>query len=348
MAAKLPTNYVFPSRAEDIEVLGAALNANPQDASAHYLLGTLYFSRGLTDQALGEWGQARRFNAQIPVLDASLGRALLHAKDNPEQALTVFQEGLRTDSKNVELYTGMDQALSILQRPAQERVAALERYPDRASMPSELVYELILNLAEFGEFEKAAALFHNRFFPREEGGINVRQVWLEVQMQRAISLAQLGRCAEGVKIVDHFAEPVADLPFTHDGLEPFLRSARFNYLIGRVNQTCNLPDKARRSFQHAAEQSTLEDAVWSWKASQQLPNFDRVSAKQKLESLLDRTKSNGNASSRSGWWLYNVAMLDRALDNIQQSEKELREALLSPDQLLTYHLTRLAVSSRNP
>ncbi|HUD62949.1 MAG TPA: DUF5107 domain-containing protein [Candidatus Sulfotelmatobacter sp.] len=348
MAAKLPTNYVFPSRAEDIEVLGAALNANPQDASAHYLLGTLYFSRGLTDQALGEWGQARRFNAQIPVLDASLGRALLHAKDNPEQALTVFQEGLRTDSKNVELYTGMDQALSILQRPAQERVAALERYPDRASMPSELVYELILNLAESEEFEKAAALFHNRFFPREEGGTNVRQVWLEVQMQRAISLAQLGRCAEGVKIVDHFAEPVADLPFTHDGLEPFLRSARFNYLMGTVNQTCNLPDKARRSFQHAAEQSSLEDAVWSWKASQQLPNFDRVSAKQKLESLLDRTKSNGNASSRSGWWLYNVAMLDRALDNIQQSEKELREALLSPDQLLTYHLTRLAVSNRNP
>ena len=348
MAAQLPTNYVFPSRAEDIEVLVAALNANPQDAIAHYLLGTLYFSRGLTDSALGEWGQARRFNAKIPVLHASLGRALLHTKDNPEQALTVFEEGLRTDSKNVELYTGMDQALSVLRRPAQERVAELERYPDRASMPSELVYELILNLAETGEFEKAAALFHNRFFPREEGGVNVRQVWLEVQMQRAISLAQLGRCAEGVKIVDHFTEPVADLPFTHDGLEPFVRSARFNYLIGTVYQTCNLPDKARMHFQRAAEQSTLEDTVWSWKASQQLANFDPVSAKQKLESLLDRAKSNGNTGSRTGWWLYNVAMLDRALGNTQQSEKEFREALMSPDQLLTYHLTRVAVTSRNP
>src|SRR4029077_18452725 len=93
-AAKLSTSYVFPSRAEDMQVLTAALNVNPHDASAHYLFGTLYFSKGVTDQALAEWEQARKLNPQIPVLHASFGRALLRAKDNPEQALTVFQEGL--------------------------------------------------------------------------------------------------------------------------------------------------------------------------------------------------------------------------------------------------------------
>ena len=101
-------------------------------------------------------------------------------RTTPQKALNVFQEGLRADPANIELYTGMDQALSILRRPPQERVAALERYPDHAHIPSNLVYELILNLVEAGEFEKAEALFHNRFFPREEGGINVREVWLEL------------------------------------------------------------------------------------------------------------------------------------------------------------------------
>ncbi len=347
-AGKLSTIYVFPSRAEDIEVLTAALSFNPQDASAHYLLGTLYFSRGLTDPAVGEWEQARKINPQFPVLHASLGRALLHARDNPEQALNVFQEGLRADPRNVELYTGIDQALSILQRPAQERAAALERYPDDSDMPTKLVYELILNLAESGDFEKAAALFHNRFFSREEGGTNVRQVWLEVQMQRAISLARSGGCTEAVKIVDNLATPVADLPFTRDGLEPFLRSARLNYLTGTVYKRCGLPDKARSSFQNASGHSNLEDAVWSWKASQELPGFDEVPAKQKLEDLVARAKSEGDSSSRSGWWFYNVGMVDHALGHTQQAEKEFRAALLSPDQLLSYHLTRLAVSSRNP
>ena len=61
-ASRLSTAYVFPSRAEDLAVLSAALLSNPEDATATYLLGTLYFSRGLTDDALKEWEQARKLN----------------------------------------------------------------------------------------------------------------------------------------------------------------------------------------------------------------------------------------------------------------------------------------------
>ena len=39
-------NYVFPSSAMDEVVLEAALSANTSDATAHYLLGTLLFSKG--------------------------------------------------------------------------------------------------------------------------------------------------------------------------------------------------------------------------------------------------------------------------------------------------------------
>jgi tetratricopeptide (TPR) repeat protein len=347
-ASKLSTAYVFPSRAEDVEVLSAALRANPQDATAHYLLGTFYFSRGLTDQALDHWTQARKFNPQIPVLHASMGRALLHVKNEREQALAVFQEGVRSDPANVELYTGLDQALSILGRPAGERVAALASYPDRANMPSYLVYELILNLTEAGNYDGAEALFHNRFFQREEGGTNVRQVWIEVQLQKAVSLANHGQCPEAISTADHLGTTVPDLPFTRDGLEPLLGSARISYLLGTVYKSCKQPDKAQANFKHAAEQSNLEDAVWSWKASQQLPGFEQDSGRQKLESILQRTRSTSEISSRTGWWLYNAAMLDRALGHSEQAENEFRSALLFPDQMLTYHLTRLALANGKP
>ena len=342
-AAKLSTAYVFPGGAEDLQVLTAALKANPQDASAHYLLGTLYFSKAITDQALAEWDQARKLNPRIPVLHASLGRALLHAKNDPEQALRVFREGLRTDQQNIALYTGIDQALSILRHPPQERVAALEQYPDRANMPTSLVYELILNLAEAGEFEKANALFHNRFFQREEGGTNVRQVWLEVQVQRALSLGQHGQCAEAIKIADHLGDSVPDLVFTHDGLEPFLRSARFTYFVGSVYKACNLPDKAQDHFKQAAEKSNFGDAVWAWKASQRLPNFDSARGKEKLQRILEQAKNSGE-NSAAGWWLYNAGTLDSALENTQVAESQFRRALLSPDSMMTYHLARLALS----
>ena len=348
VASKLSTAYVFPSRAEDVEVLSAALHTNPQDASAHYLLGTFYFSRGLTDQALDHWAQARKFNPQIPVLHASMGRALLHVQNDPEKALAVFQEGLRSDPTNVELYIGLDQALSILGRPARERVAALENYPDRANMPSHLVYELILNLTEAGDYDGAAALFHNRFFQREEGGTNVRQVWIEVQLQKALSLANHGQCTEAVSVADHLGAEVPELPFTRDGLGPLLRSARIRYLLGTLYKSCKQTDKGQANFKQATEQSDLEDAVWAWSAAKELPGFEPDSARQKLESILQRTRSASEISSRTGWWLYNAAMLDRAVGRYEQAENEFRSALLFPDQMLTYHLTRLALANSTP
>src|SRR6266700_985729 len=347
-ASKLSTAYVFPGRAEDVEVLSAALRTNPQDASAHYLLGTFYFSRGLTDEALDHWAQARKLNPKIPVLHASMGRALLHVKNDPEKALAVFQEGLRSDPTNAELYVGLDQALSILGRPARERVAAFENYPDRANMPSHLVYELILNLTEAGDYDGAASLFHNRFFQREEGGTNVRQVWIEVQLQKALSLAQHGQCSDAISIADHLGAEVAELPFTRDGLEPLLRSARIRYLLGTLYKSCKQTDKAQTSFKQAAEQGNLEDAVWAWNAAKELPGFEPDSARQKLESTLQRTRSTSEISSRTGWWVYNAAMLDRAMGRSEQAEAEFRSALLFPDQMLNYHLTRLALANDTP
>jgi hypothetical protein len=173
-------------------------------------------------------------------------------------------------------------------------------------------------------------------------------VWLEVQIQHALSMAQQGECSDAIKAVDHLAQPVPDLAFTRDGLEPFLQSARLAYLMGSVYKSCEVPDKARSSFKQAAEKSSFGDAAWAWKASQQLPDFDHGSAKQKLQSILERVKKSDSSDSPGGWWFYNVGMLDAGSGNTQQAAREFREALLSPDTLMTHHLTRLAMSGNNP
>jgi len=92
-ASKLSTAYVFPSSAQELEVLQAALRENPQDGPALYLLGTLYFSRGLTEEALAEWNAALKFSPGLPVLHASLGRVLLQAKHDPGRRSRSFATG---------------------------------------------------------------------------------------------------------------------------------------------------------------------------------------------------------------------------------------------------------------
>ena len=244
-AGKLSTAYVFPSSAQELDVLRAALRENPEDGTAHYLLGALYFSRGLTEDALAEWNAARKFAPGLPVLHASLGRVLLQVKNDPEQALAAFREGLRNDPNNAALYVGIDQTLSLLKRPARERVDALQLYPDHANMPTRLIYELILNLAGSGRIRCRDRAVPRPLLRSGRGRANVRQVWIEVQLQHALGLAHGGRCREAVPAVEHLASEVPGLPFTRDGLEPIMGSARTNYLLGEVYGSCGETDKAK-------------------------------------------------------------------------------------------------------
>jgi len=340
IAASLPTEYVFPSSAEDLMVLRAAVQANDSDANAHYLLGTLYFSRALTDQALTEWESARKLNPKIPVLDASLGLALLHAKNDPKAALEIFREGIHNDRRNDAVYLGADQTLSILNRPSTERVQALESYPDMAQMPTELVIELALNLAEAGDFDSAIALFRNRFFPREEGGTNVRQVWVEVQLLRAMDQAKKKNCGEAIRISERIGSPVEGLSFTQDGLQPFLDTARANYLLGKVDAQCGRPDAAREQFENASRKSGGE-IVWAWLAARELPGFEQTQWTSRLTSELKPSTAVSNNSLS----LYNAAMIDRALGHQQKADAEFRQVFLLPDHLLSYHLAREAMAN---
>lgn len=168
-ASRMSLRYVFPSRAETIPVLRSALAANPSDASAHFLLGTLWFSRGMTDPGIEEWRSAASLRPDIPSLDASLGRALLEIKKQPAEAATLFQHGFQVDPSNPALYVEMDKAMQQMGQSPSQRLAMLERFPENADMPAELVRALVSALREDGKDDQADALLAKHFLPRKEG-----------------------------------------------------------------------------------------------------------------------------------------------------------------------------------
>jgi len=342
-AAKLSTRYVFPSGPMTYKVLQSALEANPHDAIANYLVGTLEFSIGLTDAGLAKWQQALSADAKIPALDASIGRAQLHLKGDTDAALAAFKRGATTDDpRNLENYLGMDQALSLLNRPAAERAAAIGLFPDKGNMPTALFYELALNLAEAGEFDSAAALFRNRFFQRAEGGTNVRQVWIEVRLQQAVSLSRSGQCEAALQLASHLGEAVPGLDFTKDGMQPIVDSARTNVLLGELDESCGRHDDAQARFGRAASALDPDQVVWAAKAARLTGHFDEAVWRGRLLSALPEEEAAGTSLGA-----YNAAMLRLEMGNRAEAEADLREALNLPDSQLAYHLSRLALSGES-
>jgi tetratricopeptide (TPR) repeat protein len=237
-ASSMPTNYVFPNRPESFAVLRRALQVNPNDATAHFLLGSLYLSGAMTEPALKEWETARQIKPSIPTLHRNMGYSVLQSSESPDRAIELFQEGMKYDPDNVDLYLGLETAMNKAGRAAEERARALQSYPKLQSAPAALVFRLIQVLGEAGEFDQAEHQLANRFFPREEGGANVRQVYVALKLARAKSMAAHGQCGAALETVHHAGDPVPSLAFTAKGLGPFLASETSKQTMNEIHAVC--------------------------------------------------------------------------------------------------------------
>ncbi len=350
-AAKMSTRYVFPSRADSFLVLRRALEVDSNDATARFLLGELHLAGGEVDAALAEWQQARRLNKAIPTLHRNLGMTLLHAKGDAKAALDAFREGIDVDATNPAVYFGADQAASLAGTRAAERVTLLQRFPDRNGMPPALAQKLALALTEVGRGADAEALFHGRFFPREEGGTNVRQVFLEVRLRSALALARSGRAEEAAAIVASIGRPVEGLAFTEDGLEAFLAGARLQLLMGDVLAAADRTRDARRHWGRVKDgrESPLLKPVLVALAERRLGRTDESRYRRPLEDALaaaDNVIAQGQPPT--GATLYAQGLTLRALGREAESREHLKKVLLLADQRLSHFLARRALEASDP
>ena len=347
-ASRLSTLYIFPNTIEDKFALEEALRVNPNDATAHYLLGTWFYARAKTSDALREWEAARKQKPEIPALDASVGLALLHEKHDFAAASKAFDEGIQYDPKNIVNYAANSAAMSLAGKSPADRVKMLERYPDLKQMPTPLVYELALSRAEAKNYEGAIALFHDRFFGREEGGTNVRQVWLEVRLLQAGDLANSGNCKGALGVAERLGSPVEGLAFTKDGLETILQSTRINYLLAEVYSSCGKKVEAAARYKMTAESSDASELVWAWAAAKKQNNFDLAKWRKCLLEAASRARATAATSSSPGWWYYVAGILTVATGDKEKGEELLREAFLFPDSRLSHHFARLALTGATP
>ncbi len=346
LASRQPTRYVFPNRAETVVVLRKALDVNPSDATARFLLGSLHLAVGRSDEALGEWEQARALDPRRPVIHRNIGFTQLYARRSAEGALRTFEEGMQADPANVELYEGADQALTLLGRAPDERIAALRRYPG-PSLPTALVFKLALALAEAERFSEAESLFPGRFFPREEFGTNVRQVYLELKLRQALALARAGRKAEAAALAAAFGQPVPGLDFTRDGMKPFVDAPRFQLYAGELDRLLGDDEAARTNWRRAAGGRDFRQVAFAYRAAQKLGEAPEAEWRPRLQTALEEAQGY---LFRGGHYpavaTCAEGLLLRALGRSAEGDLALRRVFVLPDKGMPHHIARLALEER--
>jgi hypothetical protein len=145
---------------------------------------------------------------------------------------------MKYDQHNVDLYLGLEQAMETAGQPIGDRARVLQSFPEMESAPALLIFRLVRLLGEAGEFDSAEELLRNRFFPREEGGANVREIYIQLKLKRARSAAVQKKCAPALDILQHLTDPVATLPFTAERLGTFATSDSAKQAITEIRSMC--------------------------------------------------------------------------------------------------------------
>ena len=221
-AQSAPLRYVFPNRHETGPVLEAALSQDPEDTSARFLRGVWAMSGGQVDRALEDWDQVLSTRPDVPALHWAMGRAVLQTQGDVSRAAALFDAGVQVDPTNEGLYFALDEALGAMGATAAARANALMQHPDPSSMSPDLVYLTAQRLAQVERFDEAESLFVDRFFVREEGGTNPREVWLDVRLTRAEARAARGACGDVLAILGGLTDPSPGVSISDTGLADWL------------------------------------------------------------------------------------------------------------------------------
>jgi tetratricopeptide (TPR) repeat protein len=338
------TEYVFPSRPSTFSVLRYALQQNPSDATALFLLGELYLASEDVDQGIGAWQQARTLGFRRPELYRDLGRTLLDLKKDAKSAMSVYQEGLKIASSDPELKKGLQGVYTLVTGSNLATGTNLATGSNPLSAPSggpmtsiksdlsspQAAAKYALGLLGDEQLDDAAAVFQAANFPAEKQDQFVREAYIEIQVQRIAALARGKRCTDAITAEDHLGDEDPDLPFTFHGFGPILKGLRVQYDLAGLEAQCGREKDAKKIWAKLAKSSkdvSDPDFVVPILAAARIESA--VDLRARIDMALEQVRGALNSSSDRSTLLYSQGMLLRTVGREGEAQKSLGEALAS-------------------
>ena len=191
-AEQADSAYCFPNRAEDVIALNTAKNivnsqlstfnsqfsspncqlpiVNCQLSKAPYYLGCLYYAARQYDLAIENWEQSAKANPDFPTVWRNLALARFNKQNRQQEALEYMERAFRLNEDDERILMELDQLYKRLQKPHDERLAFLQKYPQLIQRRDDLVLEEITLLNQLGRYEEAMQKLDSHIFHPWEGG----------------------------------------------------------------------------------------------------------------------------------------------------------------------------------
>src|SRR5580698_2981088 len=169
-AAAADSDYVFPSRLEEMLLLEEAIRANPNDARAPYYLGNLLYDRKRREEAIAQWERATEIDPNFPTAWRNLGFGYFNVMRDAKRATEAFVRARKLAPEDARILFEQDQLLKRTGASPVARLTTLELDEKLVEQRDDLSVEMAVLYNNAGKPERALEVLLSRHFQPWEGG----------------------------------------------------------------------------------------------------------------------------------------------------------------------------------
>jgi tetratricopeptide (TPR) repeat protein len=252
LAAAMPSNYCFPFRLEDIDVLKSAIGKNPKDARAPYYLGNLLYDIQ-PENAIVEWERARELDPAFAFTHRNLGFAYARAEGDEAKAIASYEKAIACNPGEARYFAELDALSESAGVPQLKRLALLEKnHATLLKRDDALNREITLDILT-GRYDRSIQLLESRHFRLWEGEERgPHDLFVDAHLLRGEKLLKAGKAD---KALDDFLK-ADEYPDRFEAGRPHEgggRNPRVDYSTGTAYEAMGKRDKALEYYRLAVQ-----------------------------------------------------------------------------------------------
>lgn len=259
-AAQLPVDYVFPFQVEMIQVLEAAMQANPADTHAPYYLGDLLYD-WQPDRAAALWQVSASMGADFPVVYRNLAMFYRRQGNQRDKELAALETAAKFGG-NAMVFNELDKLYEENGVAPEKRLALMQAHQPVINRDDVISREINLELFA-GQADAAMQLMRTRFFRAWEGGgrFILGDSWINANLLKGEQ--QFAR-RQYKEALDSY-KAALDLPANLEdaSVDTKTREAEIKYRIGTAYEALGEKDRAQRAFEEASRATVTRSTGWA-------------------------------------------------------------------------------------
>ena len=287
LAKNLSLDYCFPYRQETEIVLNSAIQMDPQNATAYYLIGNLLYDNRPED-AIVSWKKSGEINNSIPMVWRNLAFGAFYYQKDVKSSIEYMTKAIELDNTNPLWFAELSKYYDASDADFRENLDILKKNLEvvkkDVAAPKTLVELLNLN----GEYDASIQFLDNHHFRTWEGGRSIYWRYVDAHTLKALQLMDDKNNQDAVVHLNRallYPENLEVGKPTHDE-----KNALIYYYMGEAYDQMGNAKKAKESYQKSAGSRNgtgMHDLVYyQAKSYEKLGNNDK--AKEMFRSLISQ------------------------------------------------------------